>query len=81
MCMCDVRSIDVIRRQNELTEHQDADGKPWAPTYLSTVNNQLNAIFNHAERNYGLTDNPMRRVDKMGSKKGGKMQFGLRTSA
>ncbi len=79
--MCDVRSIDVVKWQNELTEHRATDGKPWAQTYLHTVNNQLNAIFNHAERYYGLTDNPMRRVDKMGSKKGGKMQFGLRTSA
>ena len=59
MRMCDVRPIDVIRWQNELTEHRDADGKPWAPTYLRTVNNQLNAIFNHAERYYGLTDNPV----------------------
>lgn len=73
MRMCDVRPIDVIRWQNELTEHRDADGKPWAPTYLRTVNNQLNAIFNHAERYYGLTDNPVRRVDKIGSKKGGEM--------
>ena len=47
MRMCDVRPIDVIRWQNELTEHRDADGKPWAPTYLRTVNNQLNAIFKH----------------------------------
>ena len=75
MRMCDVRPIDVVRWQNELTEHRDADGKPWAPTYLRTVNNQLNAIFNHAERYYGLTDNPVRRVDKIGSKKGGEMQF------
>lgn len=75
MRMCDVRPIDVIKRQNKLTEHRDADGKPWAPTYLRTVNNQLNAIFNHAERHYGLTDNPVRRVDKIGSKKGGEMQF------
>ena len=75
MRMCDVRPIDVIRWQNELTEHRDADGKPWAPTYLRTVNNQLNAIFNHAERYYVLTDNPVRRVDKIGSKKGGEMQF------
>ena len=75
MRMCDVRPIDVIRWQNELTEHRDADGKPWAPTYLRTVNNQLNAIFNHAERYYGLTDNPVRRVNKIGSKKGGEMQF------
>ena len=75
MRMCDVRPIDVIRWQNELTEHRDAEGKSWAPTYLRTVNNQLNAIFNHAERYYGLTDNPVRRVDKIGSKKGGEMQF------
>ena len=39
------------------------------------MNNQINAIFNHAERYYGLTDNPVRRVDKIGSKKGGEMQF------
>ena len=45
MRMCDVRPIDVIRWQNELTEHRDAEGKPWAPTYLRTVNNQLNAIL------------------------------------
>ena len=32
-------------------------------------------IFNHAERYYGLSDNPGRRVDKIGSKKGGEMQF------
>ena len=55
MRMCDVRpKSTVIRWQNELTEHRDADGNPWAPTYLRTVNNQLNAIFNHAERYYGL---------------------------
>lgn len=34
------------------------------PTYLRTVNNQLNAIFNHAERYYGLTDNPVRRAKR-----------------
>lgn len=72
--MCDVRPTGVIRWQNELTEHRDADGKPWASTYLRTVNNQLNAIFNHAERHYGLIDNPVRRVDKIGSRKGGEMQ-------
>lgn len=75
MRMCDVRPIDVIRWQNELTEHRDADGKPWAPTYLRTVNNQLNAIFNHAERYYGLEKNPVHKVDKMGSKEAGEMQF------
>lgn len=37
MRMCDVRPIDVIRWQNELTEYRYAEGKPWAPTYLRTV--------------------------------------------
>ena len=36
---------------------------------------QLNAIFNHAERYYDLTGNPCRKVTKMGSKKGGEMNF------
>ena len=35
--------------------------------------NQLNAVFNHAERYYGLTDDPVRRVDKIGSKRGCEM--------
>ena len=39
------------------------------------MNNQLNAIFNHAERFYGLKDNPVRRVDKMGGKNADAMQF------
>ena len=32
-------------------------------------------IFNHAERYYDLTGNPCRKVTKMGSKKGGEMNF------
>ena len=63
------------RWQNSLTGSTRADGDGFKPTYLRIINNQLNAIFNHAERYYGLSDNPVRRVDKIGSKKGGEMQF------
>ena len=75
MRMCDIRPVDIVRWQNSLTGSTRADGDGFKPTYLRIINNQLNAIFNHAERYYGLTDNPVRRVDKIGSKKGGEMQF------
>ena len=75
MRMCDIRPVDIVRWQNSLTGSTRPDGDGFKPTYLRIINNQLNAIFNHAERYYGLTDNPVRRVDKIGSKKGGEMQF------
>lgn len=50
-------------------------GKPYSPTYLRTLNNQLSAIFNHAERYYDLQNNPCSKVVKIGSKKGKEMQF------
>ena len=75
MRMCDIRPVDIVRWQNSLTGSTRPDGDSFKPTYLRIINNQLNAIFNHAERYYGLTDNPVRRVDKIGSKKGGEMQF------
>ncbi|WP_245236844.1 hypothetical protein [Trueperella pyogenes] len=68
--MSEIKPIDVVRWQNQLIDHKDANGKPYSATYLRTINNQLNAIFNHAERYYDLTGNPCRKVTKMGSKKG-----------
>ena len=75
MRMSEIKPIDVVRWQNQLIDHKDANGKPYSATYLRTINNQLNAIFNHAERYYDLTGNPCRKVTKMGSKKGGEMNF------
>lgn len=75
MRMSEIKPIDVVRWQNQLIDHKDADGKPYSATYLRTINNQLNAIFNHAERYYNLEKNPVHKVDKMGSKEAGEMQF------
>ena len=36
--------------QNELLNYRDAQGKPYSPVYLRTIQNQLSAIFNHAVR-------------------------------
>ena len=39
---------DVVQWQNELLRFRDEEGKGYAPTYLITIQNQLNAILNHA---------------------------------
>ena len=75
MRMCDIRPVDIVRWQNSLAGSTRADGDGFKPTYLRIINNQLNAIFNHAERYYNLEKNPVRKVDKMGSKEAGEMQF------
>lgn len=51
------------------------DGKPYSATYLRTLNNQLTAILNHAERYYGLSPNPAMRTVKMGGKEARTMNF------
>lgn len=65
----------IISWQNTLTNYRDENGKGYSPLYLKTINNQLNAIFNHAERYYNLKDNPCKKVDSMGKKKGREMLF------
>ena len=58
MRMCDIRPVDIVRWQNSLAGSTRADGDGFKPTYLRIINNQLNAIFNHAERYYNLEKNP-----------------------
>lgn len=52
--------------QIELKKHKKPNGKPYAETYLRTVENQLSAIFNYAVRYYELPRNPI--VERIGSK-------------
>lgn len=75
MRMSEISPVDIVRWQNELIGHKDKSGNPYAPTYLRTVNNQLNAIFNYAERYYDLVPNPAKKTVRMGSGKGGEMSF------
>ena len=44
----------------------DKKGKPFSPSYLKTIHNQLSAIFNHSCKFYGLTTNPAAKVGNMG---------------
>ncbi len=66
---------DVVQWQNELLRFRDEEGKPYAPTYLRTIQNQLNAIFNHACSYYGLSKNPATLAGKMGKQKTKEMLF------
>ena len=73
--MCDITPADVLHWQTELIAHRSEDGKPYSPSYLRTISNQLSAIFNHAMRFYGLDKNPMRGTTRMGSKRTKEMSF------
>ena len=65
----------VRKWQNELIAYQDAEGKPYSPTYLKTINNQLSAIMNYAVRYYNLPENPCRKAGSMGKSHAEEMQF------
>lgn len=75
MPMCDIKSLDIVRWQNELMNPELNDGKGYSATYLRSVNNQLTAILNHAAKYYGLHPNPAVRTVKMGTKEAAEMLF------
>lgn len=75
MIMEDIKTIDIIHWQNKMLEETAADGKPYSPTYLRTINNQLVAIFNHASRHYDLSPNPAAKAEKLGTKNAREMKI------
>lgn len=54
---------DVIEWQNSMLTNN------FSNTYLRTLNNQVLAIFNHAEKFYNLERNPFKRIDPIGSER------------
>ena len=67
---CDVRSWEAA-----LLQEVRPGGRPYSPTYLKTIYNQLNAIFNYAVKYYELRENPCRKAGSIGSGQAGEMQF------
>ena len=57
--MCDIRAKDIIQWQNEQISYRDEKGKPYAPTYLKTLQSELSTLFNHAVQFYELKSNPV----------------------
>lgn len=73
--LSEIDATDVMKWQNELLKMRDENNKPYAQTYLRTIQNQLSAIFNHACRYYGLEKNPSNLAGKMGKAKANEMLF------
>lgn len=67
--MNEISPADIRKWQNELMK------QGYAPTYLKTIHNQLNAVFNFAVRYYDLQKNPCTKAGSMGKAKADEMQF------
>lgn len=67
--MNEITAVDIIKWQNLLMKQE------YSPTYLRMIQNQLTALFNHAERFYDLRDNPCKKVDKMGRSNAKELSF------
>ena len=75
MSVSDITPNAVREWQNTLISHRQENGKPYAQTYLRTLNNQLSAVFNYAMRYYGLRVNPVRLCGSIGKQNADSMQF------
>lgn len=73
-----IRTSHIRAWQNHLISAKKSDGQSFSPTYLKTINNQLNAIFNYAVKFYNLPDNPCRRTGSIGKSAAKEMQFWTR---
>lgn len=71
----EITAPDILQWQNELLKKSDQDGRAYSQTYLRTIQNQFNAILNHANKYYGLTSNPAHKTTKMGKSKAQEMLF------
>ena len=67
--MNEITPVDIIKWQNALL-NQD-----YKPTYLRMIQNQVTALFNHAERFYQLKENPCKKVEKMGRANAKELNF------
>ena len=70
-----LRGYGLRKWQNEMIKKRQADGKPYKPTYLKTMQSELSAIFNHAVRFYNLRENPVKKAGTIGKGKADEMDF------
>lgn len=75
LSMGEIRPCDVRHWETELLQCQKSNGAAYSPTYLKTIYNQLNAIFNYAVTYYELRENPCRKAGSIGSCHAREMQF------
>lgn len=73
--MRDIKPKDIIQWQNKQISYRDEKGKPYAPTYLKTLQSELSALFNHAVRFYELKSNPVIKAGPLGKGRAEEMLF------
>lgn len=73
--LSEITATDILQWQNSLLIMRDSEDKGYSQTYLRTIHNQLNAIFNHAVKYYDLSKNPCMANKKMGKAKAREMSF------
>lgn len=67
--MNSITPADIIQWQNTVRE------KGYSDDYLKTIQNQMSALFSHAQSVYNLSDNPCKKVKRMGKTAKKKMNF------
>lgn len=67
--MNEITPAEIIQWQNTIQE------KGYSKTYERMIQNQLNALFNHAQKIYNLKENPCKKVKKMGKSDANKLEF------
>lgn len=67
--MNEITPAELIQWQNIIQE------KSLSKTYERMIQNQMTALFNHAQRIYNLNNNPCKRVKKMGKSDADTMEF------
>lgn len=65
----EIKPADILKWQNEMMSMGYKD------TYLRMIQNQITALFNHAEKYYGLKVNPCRKIEKMGRSNAKELNF------
>lgn len=67
--MNEITPSDIIQWQNKMRE------AGYSQTYLRMLQNQMTALFTHASNIYNLSNNPCKKVKKMGKPDAEKMEF------
>ena len=67
--MNEITPAEIIQWQNTIQK------KGYSKTYERMIQNQLNALFNHAQKIYNLKENSCKKVKKMGKSDANKLEF------
>ena len=65
----EITPADIIQWQKIIQENK------FSKTYERMIQNQINALFNHAQRIYNLKENPCKKVKRMGKSDADKLDF------